>query len=158
MSTVHPDTRIGHIHLRVSDLERSVAFYTQVLGFEVQEQWDGAAFLSFGGYHHHLGLNTWSSQGGSPPPRGSTGLYHFAVLYPSRQELARALKRVVEHGVRLDGAADHGVSEALYLHDPDGNGIELYCDRDRAQWPRGADGNLAMSNAPIDLQGLLAEA
>lgn len=156
--TVHPGTRIGHIHLKVSDLDRSVKFYTEALGFEVQQVWEGAAFLSFGGYHHHLGLNTWSSQGGRPPGPGQTGLYHFAILYPDRRELGRALKRLLEQGVRLDGAADHGVSEALYLHDPDGNGIELYRDRDPSEWPRDADGSLTMHNAPVDLRSLLAEA
>lgn len=158
MTQVHPETRIGHVHLRVSDLERSLKFYTEVLGFEVMQLWNGAAFLSFGGYHHHLGINTWESAGGSPPPFGSTGLYHFAILYPTRKELARAVKRVLEHGVRFDGAADHGVSEAFYLHDPDGNGIELYRDRDPSEWPREADGSLSMYNRPVDLQGLLAEA
>lgn len=156
--TVHPGTRIGHVHLKVSDLDRSVKFYTEALGFEVQQLWEGAAFLSFGGYHHHLGLNTWSSQGGRPPGTGQTGLYHFAILYPDRRELGRALKRLLESGVRLDGAADHGVSEALYLHDPDGNGIELYRDRDPSEWPRDAGGGLAMYNAPVDLRSLLAEA
>jgi catechol 2,3-dioxygenase len=123
------------------------------------ERWDNsAAFLSFGGYHHHLGLNTWQSEGGSAPARGTTGLYHFAILYPSRRELGRALKQLLEHGVQLHGAQDHGVSEALYLQDPDGNGIELYRDRDKSQWPMNPDGKLAMYNAPLDLQALLAEA
>lgn len=159
MQQVHPETRIGHIHLKVSDLDRSVQFYTEALGFELMQRWDdSAAFLSFGGYHHHLGLNTWHSEGGRPPGPGTTGLYHFAILYPTRQELARALKRLLEAGVRLDGASDHGVSEALYLHDPDGNGIELYRDRPREEWPRNPDGSLAMHNAPIDLRALLAEA
>jgi catechol 2,3-dioxygenase len=156
---VHPETRIGHVHLKVADLDRAVRFYTEALGFEVMQRWgNSAAFLSFGGYHHHLGLNTWESQGGSPPPPGHTGLYHFAILYPSRQELARALKRLLEHGVRLQGAADHGVSEAIYLTDPDGNGIEIYRDRPPEEWPRAADGSLAMHNAPLDLRALLAEA
>lgn len=155
----HPDTQIGHVHLKVSDLERAVKFYTEVLGFTVMERWqDSAAFLSFGGYHHHLGLNTWESRGGSPPPPGSTGLYHFAILYPNRRELARALRRVLEHGVQLQGAADHGVSEAIYLADPDGNGIELYRDRERSEWPVGPDGRLAMYSRPLDLRALLAEA
>jgi catechol 2,3-dioxygenase len=158
MAPVDPETRIGHIHLKVSNLERSVKFYTEALGFEIMQLWPGAAFLSFGGYHHHLGLNTWTSQGGPPAPRGSAGLYHFAILYPTRKELARALKRLLEHGVMLDGAADHGVSEALYLHDPDGNGIELYRDRDRSEWPLTPEGKLAMYNAPVDLEQLLREA
>lgn len=158
MSAVDPGTRIGHVHLKVSDIHRSVQFYTEVLGFEVMELWDSAAFLSFGGYHHHLGLNTWESLGGRPPGPGTTGLYHFAILYPTRQALARALKRLLEHGVKLDGASDHGVSLALYLHDPDGNGIELYWDREPSEWPRKPDGKLAMYSAPIDLRALLAEA
>lgn len=159
MGDLHPATQIGHVHLKVSDLERSVRFYTEALGFDVMQRWgDSAAFLSFGGYHHHLGLNTWESRGGRPPGPGTTGLYHFAILYPNRRELGRALRRLLEHGVRLDGAADHGVSEALYLHDPDGNGIELYRDRDRSEWPLNPDGSLAMYNAPVDLQELLAEA
>jgi catechol 2,3-dioxygenase len=154
-----PHPVIGHVHLKVSDLERSVRFYRDGLGFEVTERLgDEAAFLSFGGYHHHLGLNTWESRGGRPPAHGTTGLYHFAVLYPSRRALGRALRRLLACGVALDGAADHGVSEALYLHDPDGNGIELYCDRPAAQWPRDARGQLAMFTAPLDLQALLAEA
>jgi catechol 2,3-dioxygenase len=155
---VHPETRIGHVHLKVSDLARAVAFYRDVLGFEVMQFYgDSAAFLSAGGYHHHVGLNTWESRGGSPPPRGATGLYHVAFLYPTRQELARALQRLVDHGVPIDGASDHGVSEAIYLHDPDGNGIELYRDRPRAEWPRDPDGELKLVTEPIDLQGLLAE-
>lgn len=159
MGPVHPETRIGHVHLKVSDLTRSVQFYTEALGFELVQQWeDSAAFLSCGGYHHHLGLNTWESLGGGPPPANTTGLYHMAILYPTRQELGRALRRLREFGWRLDGASDHGVSEALYLRDPDGNGIELYRDRDRADWPRNPDGSLAMHNAPIDLRGLLTEA
>lgn len=159
MPDVHPETRIGHVHLKVSDLDRSVKFYTEALGFEVMERWeDSAAFLSFGGYHHHLGLNTWESKGGQPPHHRATGLYHLAILYPSRKELARALKRLLEAGGRLDGASDHGVSEALYLHDPDGNGIELYRDRERSEWPRDINGKLSMFNAPIDLRALLAEA
>lgn len=158
MERVHPETRIGHVHLKVSDLQRSVRFYTEVIGLELVQMMEGAAFLSFGGYHHHLGLNTWSSEGGRPPGAGTTGLYHFAILYPDRKALGTALKRLVEHGVRLDGAADHGVSEALYLHDPDGNGIELYRDRDPSQWPRDSDGKLAMISARIDLNALVAEA
>ncbi len=155
---IHPATRIGHVHLKVSDLERAVAFYRDALGFEVTGRVnDGIAFLSAGGYHHHLGLNTWESRGGSPPPAGSTGLYHVAILYPSRRELARALERLLDHGVGIDGAADHGVSEAIYLHDPDGNGIELTWDRDRADWPRDEQGELVPVNNPLDLRDLLAE-
>jgi len=155
---VDPRTRIGHVHLKVSDLERSVAFYRDAFGFEVQERYGSqAAFLSAGGYHHHIGLNTWESLGGSPPPFGSTGLYHFAILYPDRRELARALRRLLDHGVGIDGASDHGVSEAVYLHDPDGNGIEIYRDRDPAEWPRDAAGRLGMVTRPLDLAGLLAE-
>jgi catechol 2,3-dioxygenase len=150
--------RIGHVHLKVADLERSIRFYTGALGFTVTQRMPGAAFLSFDGYHHHLGLNTWESRGGSPPPPGTTGLYHVALLYPDRRALARALKRLLAHGVTPDGAADHGVSEALYLHDPDGNGIELYWDRDPAQWPRNPDGSLAMYTRRLDLAALLAEA
>lgn len=159
LTPIDPQVRIGHVHLKVADLERSIAFYHGVLGFEVTERWgEQAAFLSAGGYHHHLGLNTWQSRGGSPPPRNTTGLYHFAILYPSRPALATALKRLLDAGVTLDGAADHGVSEALYLRDPDGNGIELYWDRPKAAWPHTADGTLAMTNSPLDLQGLLNQA
>ena len=155
---IHPQTRIGHVHLKVSDLERAVRFYTEALGFELMERMgNSAAFVSAGGYHHHIGLNTWESRGAPPAPRYSTGLYHFAILYPNRVELARALRRLAEHGVEIDGASDHGVSEAIYLHDPDGNGIELYRDRDRSEWPRQADGEIAMVNAPLDFEGLLAE-
>ena len=155
---VHPQTRIGHVHLKVSDLDRSLTFYRDVFGFELQQRYGSqAAFISAGGYHHHIGLNTWESQGGAAPPFGSTGLYHFAILYPTRLELARALRRLLDHGVTIDGASDHGVSEAIYLHDPDGNGIELYRDRDLAQWPRAADGEMRMILAPLDLQNLLAE-
>jgi catechol 2,3-dioxygenase len=152
-------TRIGHVHLRVADLERAVAFYRDVLGFTLHQRFGNqAAFLGAGGYHHHIGLNTWESRGGTPPPPGHTGLYHAAILYPSRADLADALRRVTAAGVPLDGAADHGVSEALYLRDPDGNGLELYRDRPEAEWPRNADGTLAMVNAPLDLRALLAEA
>jgi catechol 2,3-dioxygenase len=152
-------TRIGHVHLRVADLERAVAFYRDVLGFTVHQRFGHqAAFLGAGGYHHHIGLNTWESRGGTPPPPGHTGLYHAAILYPSRADLADALRGVTAAGVPLDGAADHGVSEALYLRDPDGNGLELYRDRPEAEWPRNADGTLAMVNAPLDLRALLAEA
>ena len=150
---------IGHVHLKVSDLERAVTFYRDVIGYELTARFGtSAAFLSFGGYHHHLGLNTWHSRGGPPAPEHAAGLYHFAILYPDRRTLAVALKRLLAAGVNLDGAADHGVSEALYLHDPDGNGIELYRDRPRDEWPRDAAGALAMSNAPLDLAALLAEA
>ncbi len=143
----------------MADLDRALAFYHGVLGFEVvQRMGDAAAFLSAGGYHHHIGLNTWESQGGSPPPPGTTGLYHVAILYPDRASLADALRRLVDADVRLDGAADHGVSEALYLRDPDGNGVELYRDRPREAWPRTAAGDLTMRTDPLDLGALLAEA
>ncbi|MBW6506076.1 MAG: VOC family protein [Rhodobacteraceae bacterium] len=156
---IHPETRIGHVHLKVADLERAIGFYSGVLGFEVQQRYGAqAAFLSAGGYHHHIGLNTWESRGGKKPAPGTTGLYHTAFLYPDRASLADALRRVVQAGVQIEGAADHGVSEAIYLSDPDGNGIELYRDRPEAEWPRGADGVLSMVNAPLDLQALLAEA
>jgi len=158
-SEIHPDVVIGHVHLKVADLERSLAFYRDVLGFRVtQRMGSQAAFLSAGGYHHHIGLNTWESAGGSPPPVGSTGLYHVAVRYPTRAELADALRRVVEADIPLDGASDHGVSEALYLRDPDGNGVELYWDRPREQWPRDREGGLQMFTRPLDLHGLLKEA
>jgi len=155
-----PDgTSIGHVHLKVSDLDRAVAFYGDVLGFELRQRYGHqAAFLAADGYHHHIGLNTWESAGGPPPPRGTTGLYHLAILYPTRADLGRALRRLVEHDIRLDGASDHGVSEALYLHDPDGNGIELYWDRPREEWPLRPDGSLAMVTEPLDLPGLLAAA
>ena len=156
--SIHPQTVIGHVHLKVSNLERAVAFYRDALGFEVQQRLgNGAAFLSAGGYHHHIGLNTWESRDGSSPPPGTTGLYHFAILYPNRRELARALKRLIAHGVAIDGASDHGVSEAIYLHDPDGNGIEIYADRPRDQWPQEQDGGLSMVIAPLDFQSLMAE-
>ena len=157
--TIDPRTDIGHVHLKVADLERAIGFYRDVLGFELmQKMGDHAAFLSAGGYHHHIGLNTWESKGGSPPPPGTTGLYHFAIRFPDRPSLARALKRVIEAGIRI-GASDHGVSEAIYLADPDGNGIELYWDRPEEQWPRTSDGKgVAMVSAPLDLEGLLAEA
>lgn len=148
--------RIGHVHLKVSDLERALRFYRDVLGFTLTQRFGAqAAFLSAGGYHHHLGLNTWESAGGRPPPRGSTGLYHVAILYLTRAELADALRRLVTAGVHLDGAADHGVSEALYLRDPDGNGVELYWDRPESAWPRQPDGSLAMVTEPLDLDALI---
>jgi catechol 2,3-dioxygenase len=153
---IHPGVRIGHVHLKVADLERSLAFYCGVLGFQLTQRYGpGAAFVSAGGYHHHIGLNTWESRAGKPPPPGTTGLYHVAILYPDRQALADALRRLIEHQIPLDGAADHGVSEALYLQDPDGNGLELYVDRDPAEWPRDAKGELEMTNAPLDLDALL---
>ncbi|GGO59759.1 catechol 2,3-dioxygenase [Roseovarius pacificus] len=156
---VHPQTSIGHVHLKVSDLDRAIGFYSGVLGFEVQQRWgDRAAFLGAGGYHHHIGLNTWESLGGTPAPKGHTGLYHTAFLYPDRAQLADALRRVIAAGIPIEGAADHGVSEAIYLSDPDGNGVELYRDRAPEDWPRSADGQIAMSNAPLDLDALLAEA
>ena len=151
--------RVGHVHLKVADLGRALAFYRDVLGFDVtQRMGTQAAFLSAGGYHHHIGLNTWESAGGAPPPPGSTGLYHLALLYPDRRSLADALARLVRAGIPLDGAADHGVSEALYLRDPDGNGVELYRDRPESEWPRAEDGTLAMVTRPLDLDALLAEA
>jgi catechol 2,3-dioxygenase len=155
---IDPEVRIGHVHLKVADLDRSLAFYHGVLGFEITQRFGSqAAFLSAGGYHHHLGLNTWESAGGSPPPAGATGLYHVAILYPTRPGLADALRRVLAAGIALDGAADHGVSEALYLRDPDQNGVELYRDRPREEWPRAEDGGLAMFTHPLDLKALLAE-
>ena len=158
-SPVHPDTRIGHVHLKVADLERAIGFYSGVLGFELTQRYGSqAAFLSAGGYHHHIGLNTWESRGGTPAPRGHTGLYHTAFLYPDRASLGDALARVLRAGITLEGAADHGVSEAIYLSDPDGNGVELYRDRAPEDWPRDAEGNLEMVNAPLDLDALLAEA
>jgi catechol 2,3-dioxygenase len=150
--------RIGHVHLKVADLERAIGFYHGVLGFDVvQRLGDAAAFLSAGGYHHHIGLNTWESLGGAAPAPGSTGLYHTAILYPTRVALADAFRRVVAAGIDVDGAADHGVSESLYLRDPDDNGVELYCDRPQEGWPRHADGSLAMYTRPLDLARLLAE-
>jgi catechol 2,3-dioxygenase len=157
---IDPGVSIGHVHLKVADLERALGFWRDVLGFEEQARiGEQAAFLSAGGYHHHLGLNTWESQGGSPPPPGTTGLYHVAVRYPDRKTLADAVRRVVAAGVPLEGASDHGVSEAIYLRDPDGNGVELYADRPREAWPRTEDGKqVAMFTRPLDLRGLLAEA
>ena len=150
--------RIGHVHLKVADLERALGFWRDVLGFEVTQTRPGAVFLSAGGYHHHIALNTWQSEGGPAPPRNATGLYHVAVLYPSRAALAGALKRVKAAGIELEGASDHGVSEALYLRDFDGNGVELYRDRPKEEWPRTADGALSMTSRRLDLDGLLAEA
>ena len=156
--TIDPRVDIGHVHLKVADLDRAVAFYTEALGFEEQARMPGAAFVSAGGYHHHIGLNTWRSEGGSPPPPGSTGLFHFAIRYPTRAALATALKRLTDAGVPIGGASDHGVSEAIYLSDPDGNGIELYWDRPKAGWPKKPDGEIDMYTKPLDVQGLLAEA
>ncbi len=157
MASIDPRTVIGHVHLKVADLERAVGFYHGVLGFDItQRMGTSAAFLSAGGYHHHIGLNTWESRGGTPPPPGSTGLYHVAIRDPDRGALADALRRLLDAGVSLDGASDHGVSEALYLHDPDANGVELYWDRPQAEWPRAADGSVAMVTRPLDLEALLA--
>jgi catechol 2,3-dioxygenase len=154
-----PRTRIGHVHLTVSDLDRAVAFYRDVLGFEVTSRYgQDAVFLSAGGYHHHIGLNTWAGRGAPAPAPGTTGLYHFAILYPDRAALATALRRLLDASVPVEGAADHGVSEAIYLRDPDGNGVELYRDRPESEWPRTADGTLAMQTRPLDLEALLAEA
>ncbi|WP_417271416.1 VOC family protein [Celeribacter sp.] len=153
-----PTMQIGHVHLRVSDLERAIAFYRDVIGFELTLRYGTqTAFLGAGGYHHHIGLNTWESAGGTPAPRGHTGLYHTAILYPTRKALAEAIKRVNNAGLSLDGAADHGVSEAVYLRDPDGNGVELYRDRPREDWPLEPDGSLTMNNAPLDLDAIMAE-
>jgi len=155
---IDPGVRIGHVHLKVADLQRALDFYCGVLGFQLTQRFGSqAAFISAGGYHHHLGLNTWESLGGPPPAPGTTGLYHVAILYPTRAALADALCRLQRAGVPLDGASDHGVSEALYLRDPDGNGVELYRDRPREEWPRSADGGVAMFTHPLDLAGLLAE-
>ena len=155
---IHSGVRIGHVHLKVANLERALEFYCGVLGFELtQRHGQQAAFLSAGGYHHHIGLNTWESQGGSPPPRGATGLYHLAIVYPTRAELADALRRLNNAGIPLEGASDHGVSEALYLRDPDGNGVELYWDRPKEQWPHSPDGGLAMGTEPLDIGDLLKE-
>ncbi|MEI6449266.1 MAG: VOC family protein [Actinomycetes bacterium] len=157
--SLDPGADIGHVHLKVADLERAIGFYRDVLGFAVTGRLGGqAAFLSAGGYHHHIGLNTWESRGGSPPPRGATGLYHVAIRYPTRAALARALRALLERRYPLEGAADHGVSEAIYLHDPDDNGIELYWDRPRESWPLGEDGGYAMVVEALDLDDLLAEA
>jgi catechol 2,3-dioxygenase len=158
-SPIDPRTVIGHVHLKVADLDRALAFYHGVLGFEItQRMGRSAAFLSAGGYHHHLALNTWESRGGNPPPAGTTGLYHFAIRYPDRAALADALRRLQAANVTLEGASDHGVSEALYLRDPDDNGVELYWDRPQREWPRTADGTLAMYTRRLDLDALLAAA
>lgn len=156
---IDPGTRIGHVHLKVADLDRALAFYCGVLGFELKQRYGRqAAFVAAGGYHHHLGLNTWESKGGSRPPQGTTGLFHVAILYPTRAALADALKRLIDSNVALEGASDHGVSQALYLSDPDGNGLELYWDREEKDWPRSDEGALAMDTRPLDLQKLLREA
>ena len=159
LNRINPNVRIGHVHLKVADLERSLAFYRDVLGFGVTQRFGPqGAFLSAGGYHHHIGLNTWESAGGQPPPPGTTGLYHVAILYPTRAELADALRRLLKARIPLEGAADHGVSEAIYLRDPDGNGVELYWDRPKEQWPRSAEGDVAMFTHPLELDALLKEA
>jgi len=156
--TIHPDTRIGHVHLTVADLDRSLRFYRDVLGFEVTTRYgSNAVFLSAGRYHHHIGLNTWAGRGAPPPPPRTTGLYHFAILCPDRKTLAAAVRRVLQANIPLEGAADHGVSEAIYLRDPDGNGVELYRDRPEPEWPRAPDGTLVMETKPLDLETLLAE-
>jgi len=157
-SSIHPDVRIGHVHLKVADLERALGFYCGVLGFELQQRFGSqAAFVSAGGYHHHIGLNTWESKDGKPPAPGTTGLYHVAILYPTRALLGDALRRLNAAEIQLDGAADHGVSEALYLRDPDGNGVELYRDRPPEQWPRTPTGELAMFSHALDLDALIKE-
>jgi catechol 2,3-dioxygenase len=149
-------TRIGHVHLKVSNIQRALDFYVGVLGFELQQRYGAqAAFISAGGYHHHIGLNSWESEGGSPPPHGTTGLFHLAILYPKRADLADALKRLAAHNIELDGASNHGVSEALYLRDPDQNGVELYWDRPKADWPRNADGSIAIFTRRLDLNDLI---
>jgi catechol 2,3-dioxygenase len=155
---IDPRVGIGHVHLKVADLERALGFYCGVLGFELtQRHGKGAAFISAGGYHHHIGLNTWESLGGSPPPPGTTGLYHPAIVYPTRAALADALRRLIAAKIRLEGASDHGVSEALYLRDPDGNGVELYRDRPRDEWPRNSDGSLDMGTGHLDIADLLSQ-
>lgn len=157
MTAVHPGVRIGHVHLKVADLERALGFYCGVLGFELMQRMGRqAAFISAGGYHHHIGLNTWESLGGSPPPAGTTGLYHTAILYPTREALADAVAGVIKAGISLDGAADHGVSEAIYLRDPDQNGVELYWDKPENLWPRGDDGSLQMYSRHLDMDDLLS--
>lgn len=156
---IDPGTRIGHVHLKVADLDRALDFYVGVLGFELTQRYGSqAAFVSAGGYHHHIGLNTWQSRGGQPPAPGTTGLFHLAILYPTRAALADAVQRVAAAGISLDGASDHGVSQAIYLRDPDQNGVELYWDRPEAEWPRDEEGNIAMVTEPLDLEGLMGEA
>lgn len=158
IKSIDPKASIGHIHLKVSNLERSVKFYTEVLGFEITTKIDNsAAFLSVGGYHHQIGLNTWQSANGTPPQPNSTGLYHFAILVSSRKELARSLKRLIDHKWPIDGVADHGVSEAIYLSDPDGNGIEIYADRPKSKWPRDSNDKIVIYTEPLDIKGLLDE-
>jgi catechol 2,3-dioxygenase len=157
-AAIDPQVDIGHVHLKVADLERALAFYTGVLGFELTTRYGAqAAFVSAGGYHHHIGLNTWESRGGSPPPPGATGLYHFAIRYPTRAALADALRRLIAAGIELDGASDHGASEALYLRDPDQNGVELYWDRPRERWPRDGQGRIVMITQALDIESLLSE-
>ena len=158
MAAIDPGVQIGHVHLKVADLDRSLAFYCDLLGFELKARMPGAAFIAAGDYHHHIGLNTWESAGGSPPPPGTTGLYHTAIRYPTRQLLGDALRRLIEAKHPLTGASDHGVSEALYLNDPDQNGVELYWDRPQADWPRSEDGGIEMITAPLDIESLLAAA
>lgn len=155
---IHPGTRIGHVHLKVADIERGLGFWRDVLGFEVTQRREGAVFMSAGGYHHHIALNTWESKDGQPPAPGTTGLFHVAILYPDRATLADALRRLVKAGIKLDGASDHGVSEALYLRDPDGNGVELYRDKPEPEWPRTTDGALSMITKRLDVDALLADA
>ena len=155
---IHSGVRMGHVHLKVADLDRALRFYNGILGFDItQRMGSSAAFLSAGGYHHHIGLNTWESQGGMPAAPGTTGLYHLAILYPTQAALGDALRRLIHAGIKLDGAADHGVSKALYLRDPDGNGVELYWDRPKERWPRTSSGELNMLTEPLDIQGLLRE-
>jgi catechol 2,3-dioxygenase len=155
---IDPGVDIGHVHLKVADIERALGFYRDVLGFDLVTRFgEEAAFISAGGYHHHIGLNTWESRGGSPPPRGTTGLYHTAIRYPTRRALADAVKRVLDAGIPLTGASDHGVSEAIYLRDPDDNGVELYWDRPQEEWPRTANGEITMFTKPLDVGGVLAE-
>ncbi len=156
--TIDPNVHIGHVHLKVANLQRALDFYCGVLGFELTQRYgEEAAFVSAGGYHHHIGLNTWESRDGSPPPKGATGLYHFAILYPTRAALADALRRLIQANISLEGASDHGVSEALYLSDPDGNGIELYWDRPKELWPRDENGQIEMSTRRLELSSLLGE-